>query len=82
MFPHFQRRTLIFNYLQFNFEPHPDHNKNGIHAVFIGFLRDFRRIVVITKIVENGIFWSILAKCFPIVSPLNHRWGNAKQKSL
>ena len=82
MFPHFTQLYLIINNLHSDIEPHPDHNKNGVYAVFIGFLLNFRRIVVITKIVENGIFWSILAKCFPIVSPLNHRWGNAKQKSL
>jgi len=82
MFPHFHTLPLILNNLHLPFEPHPNHNKNDGNTVFIGGLRGFGKIGVKQKADDFGRFWSILAKCFPTVYPLQSGWVNTNQKIL
>ena len=81
MFPHFTQPHLIINNLHQDIEPHPNHNKKSGNASVYRVFRGFVEVVGKQVVGENGRFWSILAKSFPIVSPTILRWGNTKEEN-
>ena len=81
MFPHFTQPHLIINNLQIDIEPHPNHNGNGGDFTVYRCLRGFGELTGKQVVGENGRFWSILEKSFPIVSPTNLRWGNVAKEN-
>ena len=81
MFPHFIQPHLIINNLHSDIEPHPNHNGNGGDCTVYRYLRGYGDLTGKQVVDENGRFWSILAKSFPIVSPTNLRWGNANKEN-
>lgn len=81
MFPHFTQPHLIINNLHPYIEPHPNHRENGVDCTIYRCLRGFGELTGKQVVDENGRFWSILAKSFPIVSPPQNGRGNTKEEN-